>query len=344
MKQIKSKVLIILLGLTMAMSLAACGQKATTNGTNSNVTDTDNKEGVNGETTDNSTSATGDELDSKSKPTKDRVGNDIVIPEKIERIISLAPSTTQVLVELGLGDLLVAVDSQSPLYAELNPEIPQFDIMAPDMEQILALQADIVFITSMSNYSGEDVFVALRNAGVCIVEIPSSNSIDSIKADIQFISDCVDKSNEGKAIIAKMDESLNEIKTIGETIKEKKTVFFEISAAPYIYSFGKGVFLNEMIELIGASNVLGEEENWLPVTEEAAILANPDVILTSVNYMDDPIGEILNRKGFDTVTAIVNKDVYYIDNGASSLPNHNIIIALKEMAKAVYPEEYANIE
>lgn len=346
MKQIKSKVLIILLGIVMAMSLIACGQKnATKDNTNSNVPNSTGNEEVNEEATDDSSKDTSDESDAKRiVPTKDRVGNDIVVTEKIERIISLAPSTSQILVELGLGDLIVAVDSQTPLYAQVDSKIPQFDIMAPDMEQILALQPDIVFITSMSNYSGEDVFVALRNAGVCIAEIPSSNSIESIQADIQFISDCVDKTSEGKEIITKMDESLSEIKAIGASITDKKSVLFEIAAAPYIYSFGKGVFLNEMIELIGATNVLANEENWLPVTEEAAILFNPDVILTSVNYIEDPISEILSRTGFETVTAVMNKDVYYIDNGASSLPNHNIVIALKEMAKAVYPNEYSSLK
>ena len=67
------------------------------------------------------------------------------------------------------------------------------------------------------------------------------------------------------------------------------------------------------------------------------------MILTSVNYIDDPVAEILARPGWENVTAVVNADVYYIDNAAASLPNEHIVDALLEMAKAVYPEAYADI-
>ena len=68
--------------------------------------------------------------------------------------------------------------------------------------------------------------------------------------------------------------------------------------------------------------------------------ANPDVILTNVNYLEDPVGEILSRDGWNAVTAVSQKQVYAIDNMASSLANQNIVKALDQMAKAVYPEQY----
>ena len=65
------------------------------------------------------------------------------------------------------------------------------------------------------------------------------------------------------------------------------------------------------------------------------------MILTSVNYIEDPIGEIMSRAGWDVVTAVANNEVHYIDNGKSYLPNQYIVDALIEMAVAVYPEAYA---
>ena len=107
-----------------------------------------------------------------------------------------------------------------------------------------------------------------------------------------------------------------------------------------MYSFGTGVFLNEMIELIGAENILAAQEGWLGVEEESVVQANPDVILTNVNYIDDPVQEIKDRSGWDVLTAVQNGAVYYIDNMASSLPDQNVIKALEQMAKAIYPEYY----
>ena len=120
--------------------------------------------------------------------------------------------------------------------------------------------------------------------------------------------------------------------------ERQKSVYFEIGAAPYIYSFGTGVFLNEMIEIIGAENALADQAGWISVSEEVIISKNPDVILTNVNYIEDPVQEIKSRSGWDAIKAVKEDRVYYIDNMASSLPNHNIVKALEEMIAAVYPE------
>ena len=273
-------------------------------------------------------------------PTQDRAGNPITIPEKVERVISLAPATTEILDAIGATDLLVAVDTQTPAYVEGLDDLPQFDMMAPDVEAIAALQPDIVYTSGMSYIEG-DPYAALVNMGVCVIEIPSSNSIEAVEEDVIFTAECIGKKAEGEALVADMQAQIDELAAIGATITEKKTVFFEISALPYVYSCGKGTFIDDMISLIGAVNVMGDQEGWLSVTEESEVAANPDVILTSVNYIEDPVGEILGRAGWENVTAIANGDVYYIDNAASSLPNHNIIKAMKEMAVVIYPELYA---
>lgn len=274
-------------------------------------------------------------------PTADRAGNAITVPAEITRIISLAPSTTQVLEALGALDILVAVDNQTPMYVDGTSELPQFDMMAPDVEQIAALEPDVVFASGLSYMDGNP-FAALTEMGVCVVDIPSSASIADVEDDIRFIAACLGKDAEGEAIVDEMSASIDAIAAIGATIEDKKTVLFEISALPYIYSFGAGTFLDEMITLIGAENVFGDQAGWLAVNEEDAVAANPDVILTNVNYIEDSVGEILSREGWDVVTAFANADVHYIDNGASSLPNQHIVDALIEMAVAVYPEAYAD--
>lgn len=277
-------------------------------------------------------------------PDTDRAGNAIEIPEKIEKIISLAPSTTEILEALGQKDKLIAVDNQSPFSVDGLDELPQFDMMAPDLEALGALNPDVIYVTGMSNVGGEDPFQPLRDLGVSVIAIPSSTSIKSIQEDIQFVADTLKVSEEGKKINDDLQAGIDQIAKIGETITDKKTVLFEIAALPDIYSFGKNTFLHEMIELIGATNILEDQDSWVALNEEVAISKNPDVILTNVNYLEDPIGEILGRQGWEKVSAIENKEVYGIDNVSSSLPNHNILKALKEMALAVYPEEFKELK
>ena len=272
-------------------------------------------------------------------PTADRAGNAIQLPEKVERIVCLAPATAQILESLNLMDKVVGVDNQTPLYVNGTDDLPQFDVMAPDVESIAMLEPDLVFTTGMSYLDGNP-FALLTQLNICVVDIPSSNSLQAVYDDIVFTAACVHQEEAGKAIADEMMEKINELAAIGATIEEKKTVMFEIGAMPWLYSFGSGVYLDEMITLLGGVNVLGQQEGWIMVSAEDAVAANPDVILTSVNYIEDAVGEIMAREGWKDVTAVKNGDVYYIDNTASSQPNHHLVQAMTEMALALYPDAF----
>ena len=271
----------------------------------------------------------------------DREGTEVNIPTKLEKIISTAPSNTEVLMALGLGDKLVAIDKYSTDIEGINTELPQIDFLNPDAETIIGLEPDIV-IASGHNKTGsvEDPFKAISEAGIPVVYIPSSDSIDGIYKDIEFIADVVNERSKGKEIVDDMKAQVEEIKAIGDTITDKKSVYFEISPAPYLSSFGKSTFLNEMIEIIGAKNIFENEEGWISPTAEAIIDANPDVIITNAGYMENPTEEIKSRDAWENINAIKNNEVYLVDQNASSRPSQNVIKALEQMAKAVYPEHY----
>lgn len=271
----------------------------------------------------------------------DREGNEVTIPTKIERIVSTAPSNTEVLLGLGLSDKLVGVDKYSAELEGVNKDIESLDFRSPDAEAIIGLEPDII-IASGHNKAGEsdDPFKAISDAGIAVVYIPSSDSIDGIYKDIEFIASVVNEEKKGQEMIADMKSKIDDIAKLGKTITDKKTVYFEIAPSPSIFTFGKGTFLNEMIELIGAKNVFSSEEGWISPTEESVIDANPDVILTNVDYIENSIEEIQSRNGWDSINAIKNKEIYLIDKNSSSRPSQNILKALNEMAKAVYPDVY----
>ncbi len=273
--------------------------------------------------------------------TTDRGGNPITLPEKAEKIMSFAPSTTQIIMDMGLTDKLVAVDTYSAQYWEEVAGLPQFDMMSPDNEAIAVLEPDVIFVTGMSYQDGENPFQTLVDLGICVCMIPSSYTIEDIRLDIDFIATILGVPEKGAELIAGMDKVIDEVAAIGATVTDKKTVLFEISALPYIYAPGDNTFIDEMIELIGAVNCLDGQDSWVSVTEEAALEMNPDVILTSSDYIDDPVAEVLGREGWENVSAIANGEVYYISSRTSGLPNHHIADALWDMAKAVYPELFA---
>jgi len=273
-------------------------------------------------------------------PDKDRSGNPVRLPKKIDRIISLAPSNTEILVALGFADKIVAADTYSCGLEGLVSDIPFFDFMIPDTEQIILLKPDVLFAAGISRVGGSDPFKMVSDAGICVLYIPTSESIADIKTDIRFMAAVMGAAEKGNEIVAEMEKTIDAVSKIGETITGKKTVYFEISPAPSLYSFGKGVFLNEMLEIIGAENILADMEQWVSAAEEIILDRNPDVILTNADDTDQPVDEVMSRPGWNVLTAVRNRDVYYIDTATSTRPNHYIVKALQEMAKAVYPDKY----
>lgn len=274
--------------------------------------------------------------------TMDRAGVPVTLPAKVERIVSMAPSTTEVLIDLGVAYKIIAADTNTKKDGLLKQDIPYFDMMKPDAEKLIALKPDVVFISGMSNAKGNTPFSPLIDAGICVINIPSSSSIEAIYLDIAYIAAAVKQEGNGAKIIANMKKEIEAVRKKGASIAQdkKKTVYFEIGAAPYMYSLGTGTFINEMIEIIGAQNILADQKSWIAVSDEMVLAKDPDVILTNVSYIPNPIDEIMARAGWASLKAVKGKKVFGIDTNSSSRPNHNIIKALKEMAKAVYPEIY----
>lgn len=278
----------------------------------------------------------------KETVVKDREGNDFTVPKKLERIISTAPSNTEVLVELGLADKLVAVDKYSADIPGLPKDIKLIDFANPDAEAIVSLEPDMI-IASGHNKTGnsEDPFKVAKESGISVAYIPSSDSIQGIYDDIMFIADITGTKEKGQEIVDNMKSQVNEIAKIGKTIKDKKKVYFEIGPAPNLYSFGNGTFLNEMIELVGGENIFADQKAWISPSEESVIEKNPDVILTNVNYVQDAVKDIKGREGWKNVNAVKNGQVYLIDTNASSRPSQNVVKALKQMAEYINPDAYA---
>lgn len=280
---------------------------------------------------------------------KDRSGNDIVVPAEVNTIVSMAPSITRVLIDMGLADKIVASDtnSQASYGSELGADVSYMDMMAPDQEALTAMAPDIIFTSGMSSVDGNDAFGAVRAAGVCVADIPSSASLKAIEEDLIFIGTCVGTEAKAQEMVDEMEEAIAEIAKIAATIpeEEKKTVLFELFTPsadyPTIYTAGQGTYINEMLETVGAINVAGDQtEQWPALTEEACVGADPAVILTADMYTPDVINVLLTMKGWENVKAIKDGAVYQLNADQVNQPNHHVIDAMIDMAGFIYPEYF----
>jgi iron complex transport system substrate-binding protein len=257
------------------------------------------------------------------------------------RIISAAPSNTEIIVGLGLGGNIVACDKWSKDIAGIAAELPEVDFFYPDIEAVLALDPDIIITNEINNYGASDSpFKALSDMGIKVEQIRTSTTLAEICADIVRIANAVGCPARGEKMAADLITKINEYAAKGKTINPKKKVFFEVTPAPSLVTFGTGTYLNEMIEIVGAENIFASEKGWFSPGAESILERNPDVILTMdmAGYGID--ADPARFTGFETVAAVKEKKIFPIDADSSGRPSQNIVFALDQIARAVYPEIY----
>jgi iron complex transport system substrate-binding protein len=297
----------------------------------------------------------------------DREGNSVVLSGIPDRIISAAPSNTEIIIDLGLADRLIAVDKYSRDIPGMALDLPLIDFFYPDAEAIIGLAPDIIIANGHNETgAGSDPFKLIRETGISVTYIPLSSNISAIYQDIEFIADVLGVPERGRELTERMKEEAALIAAqIAEAVRrpgsgtvqsegavqdysgklppKKQTVYFEISPMPAMVTFGQNTYLHDMLELIGAENIFASERGILFPGAEIIISKNPDVILTNVDFGDTPnypVEEIKMRPGFEYISAVKNNRVYLVDTDSTSRPSSRIMTAVKQMARILYAEYY----
>jgi iron complex transport system substrate-binding protein len=266
-----------------------------------------------------------------------RSATEAVTKDEVEykRIISAAPSNTEILIGLGLGDRLIAVDPYSDDIQGLPSGLPLIDFFYPDIEAVIGLEPDLLLVNEINSFGvADNPFKMLGDLGIKIVEVPTSVSIEGIYNDIIVIAEALGVKEKGEVLAGSMMEEIQRIATTSQS-SEKKRVYFEVSPAPYIYSLGSATYLNEMIEIAGGINIFADQRGWFSPSAEEILLRDPEIIFTFVYAGEDAIGELKSRQAFGSISAIRLNQIYVIDNNSASRPSQNILTALREMARAI---------
>ena len=303
--EIMKKLLAVLLTIVLLFSFTACG------GGNNGNSGTDLKPEFPVEFTD----ALGQTKTLDAPPTK---------------IISLAPNITEIVYAVGAGDKLIAVSNWCTYPEEAATKEKVGDTLSINIERIIELQPDLVFLSEFSN----DVVVTLSQANITVVRF-DYKTVDDIYSSIQKIGQLTDKLKEAAALTDKLKADL---KALSEKYKnvEKKKVFIDLGN---FYSSSKEAVLGNSISLINAENIALDYPEAAPVlSTEVIISANPDVYIFS-----GPESSFSKPDGFDEITAFKNNAVHFIDytdplTDKIMRQGPRFVEGLSELAKMIYPE------
>lgn len=270
----------------------------------------------------------------------DGAGRTVEIPAAVDRIVSLAPSTTEIVYALGKGSALVAVDMFSDYPTEVSalPKISNPD-MSYNYEQITALQPDVVFAAAITS---PDAIAAIEKLNIPVIVVGSfTTTMASVQSDITLVGEVLGVQSDAKALTSQMQQGWDTIAAKVKGSSTTPTVFWELDATDPSkpYTVGKGSFITDMMVTAGAKNVFADVDNPYPqVSIEQVVAAAPDIIILSDAAYGVTPDQVYARPGWDAIPAVKNKQVFPIDDNLVSRPGPRIVDGLAAVVQIVHPE------
>ncbi len=255
-----------------------------------------------------------------------------------ERIVSLAPSNTELLFAVGAGNNVVGVTDYCnypynfTAWAETGNMTSIGNYWQPAIEPIIALEPDLVLA---SGDASSEVANKLRNIGYNVL-ILEATDINGVLRDIFLVGQATNNTENAQALVNELHERIDTVtETIAAANATKLKVYDEIWNDP-LMAAGPGTFISDLISLAGGENIFDDAAtDWPIVSSDSVISKNPDIILSLST-------DIASRSGWSSINAVKNDKIYQIDDDIFSRPGPRLIDALEILSKIIHPELFGN--
>ena len=261
----------------------------------------------------------------------DDLGRTVTLPVKIRRAISLAPSLTENIFAVGAGARLVGVTTYCNYPEEAKSIQKVGDTISPNLETIVALKPDVVFVSTASQI--EAFKNTLEQNGIAVY-VTNPTTMDGVLSDLQKLGGLLGTADETSVLLNSLQERLDDVSE--RTANERSVpVFLQISREP-LFTIGRESFMTAIIEKAGGRSVTANVETAYPkLSKETALALDPEVIILSAS--DD------NRAANDAFRnspAAKNGNVFSVDADLLSRPGPRLVDALEQIARDLHPDKF----
>jgi iron complex transport system substrate-binding protein len=269
----------------------------------------------------------------------DDLGRTITLDKAPQRIVSLAPSNTEILFDLGLGDKVVGdtIYDDYPAAAVNKPHVGGYaDI---DVEKVVSLAPDLILAEDIHK---AEVIPALERLGFKVYALVPHN-LDEITASVSTIGRITGTSGAAKPIVADMQKRIKAItdKTNDLTDTQKPRVLYVIWQEP-LMSSGVDTPIYEMITKAGGTSIVQGQTGFPTLSLESVIDSNPQVVICNVDNSfpggDAPLVFVQTETRLKGVAAVASGKVYGINASLTNRPVPRIIDGFEWMAGMIHPE------
>lgn len=271
----------------------------------------------------------------------DDFGRNVTLSRIPERLISLAPSNTEILFALGLSSKVVGVTKFCDYPPEVSEMVKKGNITViggfadPSIERIVALNPDLVLAASSLQ---EKVVNDLEEKGITVIAL-NPKKIDQILVNIRLVGKVCGKVDEAEKLTNEMQRVIDGVVSKTRNIAHRPGVYYEVWYEP-LYTIGSGTWQNELIEMAGGVNIFADAKQTYPiVSSEAVIQRNPEIIIVSLGYMGGVKKEDFEKRpGWSVISAVKNNRIFEIDENIFIRCGPRIVQGLQQLAWLIHPE------
>ena len=265
-----------------------------------------------------------------------------------QRIVSLAPSCTQIVFAIGEGSKVVGVTSYDDYPYNFSAWIAAGNMTLdggygnPDTEAIAGLRPDLILTDNINDAS----LPSMRSSGYNVVVL-NPTSISGIYHDISLVGTATGAEDQANALIKNLTSTINTITTkIANAHVTPMKVFYEIWTPP-LMGAGGPTWINDVITAAGGVNIFANQTQAYPtVASETVVSLNPDAIFLPTEMGQAPfygsVAQVEAQPGWNTISAVANNRVYVIDGDLFAEAGPRVADCVYAVASDLYPQLFTS--
>ncbi len=265
----------------------------------------------------------------------DEIGRKVEVPHSAKRIVSMAPSITEILFALGLNEEIVGVTDfcDYPEAALTKPRVGGF--VNPSIEIIVSLKPDLIIATRDGNR--KETIQKLTDLGFSVYVV-NPKGFEGVMKTIQNIGEIVGRQDESRRTIRDMMTRKENVVRFTRSLPQPK-VFFQVGNAPII-TVGRGTLADDLIHLAGGKSISENETLSYPLYSIETILSKaPEIIIMSSMESNKDYSNLIKKwQNWKSIPAVKMNAIYVVDSNLVDRPTSRIVEGLEEMLRIIHPE------
>jgi iron complex transport system substrate-binding protein len=333
---------LILLGVTMLLITACSPATIETETLPTSVpepTSTPEPEPTQVEPTEAATETPVPELEAEPLMFTDDLDREITLENPAQKIVSMAPSNTEILFAVGAGEQVIGRDEFSD-YPEKAGSLPSIGGGFGDynLEAIVDLEPDLVLAAGINT---PEQVKALEDLGVTVYFLQNPTTLDEMYENLLTVAELTGHVLETEQLVEEISSRVSNIESLVQSAEERPTAFYELDAtdpsAPW--SAGSGTFIDTLITMAGGANIASDMEGqYLQISIEELLVRDPQVILLGDAAYGVTPESLSERTGWSNMSAVANNRIFTFDDNLVSRPGPRLVDGLEELANILHPE------